>query len=410
MQPQTPMEPGAAFAALGTPQGRQDPYPLYEAIRAHGNLVRLKPDRMVAVGYDECDRALRDVRLRVHDGDSYDVVYPDWRSHSSLRGFADSMLYRNAPDHDRLRGMVSSDFTLRRVVGLRHLIQEMTDKLLDGMARTGSGGSPVDLISDFAARLPIAVISRILGFPEDDQVWFRQMAADVAVALDGLADLSRIQLADAAMDNLSAYFAQKLDDVDRYPADSVFSKLARTYDASPAQTLSPELAGNLMLLLTAGFETTSFLIGHGVMLALTHPGFAERLRAEPEFAARFVEEILRYEPPVQVTSRWAGADMDLHGTTVPAGTKIALILAAANRDPRRFADPDRFDPDRVGNQPLSFGAGSHFCLGAPLARLEAQVALAGIFTRFPRLAEAGPPSHRDRVVVRGLESLPVAVG
>lgn len=404
------MEPSVAFAALGTPQGQENPYPLYEAIRAHGDLVSLKRDRMVAVGYDVCDRALRDARLAVHDETSYDVIYPEWRSHSSLRGFASSMLYRNAPDHDRLRGMVSADFTLRRVAGLRHVIQEMTDKLLDRMARICAGGEPTDLIGEFAARLPIAVISRILGFPEDDQVWFRRMAADVAVALDGLADLSRVQLADAAMDSLSGYFTQKVGDLRHYPADSLFNRLVRIYHDGATGPLSPELTGNLMLLLTAGFETTSFLIGHGVMLALAHPEFAARLQAEDGFAARFVEEILRYEPPVQVTSRWAVTDMDLDDTAVPEGAKITLILGAANRDPGRFTHPNHFDPDRSGNQPLSFGAGSHFCLGAPLARLEAQVALAAVFSRFPRLAAAGPPVHRDRVVVRGLERLPVALG
>ncbi|NNJ08411.1 cytochrome P450, partial [Streptomyces sp. PKU-MA01144] len=143
--------------------------------------------------------------------------------------------------------------------------------------------------------------------------------------------------------------------------------------------------------------------------ALERTAFAGRLRAEPDFAPRYVEEILRFEPPVHVTSRRAASDTELLGAPVPAGTRLTLILAAANRDPRRFADPGRFDPDRPDNRPLSFGAGGHFCLGAPLARLEAQIALPRLFARFPRLAATEPPVYRDRWVVRGLDTFAVAV-
>ncbi|WP_103535993.1 cytochrome P450 [Streptomyces sp. SM11] len=412
------MSPVEALDALGTAGGRQDPYPLYESIRAHGQVVPTKPGRFAVVGHDACDRALREPSLRVQDGRSYDVVFPSWRSHSSVRGFTSSMLYSNPPDHARLRHVVSFAFTPPKVRRMHGVIEEMTDRLLDRMAGLGSAGSPVDLITEFAARLPVAVISELLGFPEKDQVWFRDMASRVAVATDGFTDPAALAGADAAMDEMSGYFAALLDRRRRTPADDLVTLLAHVHDSTPERLGHDELMGTMMVLLTAGFETTSFLIGHGVMIALEHSAYAARLRTEPEFADGFVEEILRFEPPVHVTSRWAAKDFDLLGTPVPAGSKLILILAAANRDPGRYSDPGRFAPGRFApardgsevSRPLSFGAGGHFCLGAPLARLEARIALPRLLRRFPGLTVSEPPVYRDRWVVRGLETFPVTVG
>ncbi|MCT2586806.1 cytochrome P450 [Actinophytocola gossypii] len=402
--------PLEAFEALATSAGRRDPYPGYEAIRAHGNLVRLKPGRLVAVGHAECARALREPKLLVQDGDSYDITFPSWRTHSSLRAFTSSMLYSNPPAHHRLRGLVNGAFTPPKVAQLRSVIEDMVDRLVDHVADAGAGGSPVDLIAEFAARLPIAVISTMLGFPERDQVWFRDIASTVAESTDGFTDPAALARADAAMDELSAYFADLLDQRRRAPADDLVTMLAQVHDAGDGRLSHDELMGNLMVLLTAGFETTSFLIGHGVLLALDDQRHAHRLRTEPDFAAGYVEEILRFEPPVHITSRWAATDVDLVGTPVPAGTKLVLVLAAGNRDPRRYVEPDTFDPDRRNSQPLSFGAGGHFCLGAPLARLEARIALPTLLRRFPRLAIGGPIQYRHRLVVRGLDALPITIG
>ncbi|MFJ8036378.1 MULTISPECIES: cytochrome P450 [unclassified Streptomyces] len=398
-----------AWAALATVGGRQDPYPLYEAIRAHGETVRLGPGKLVVVGYEECDRALRDTRLHVQDAARYDTSAPGWRDHSSLRAFTSSMLYSNPPDHTRLRTVAGFAFTPPRIRRLRSVIEEMTEQLLDRMAGLGAAGSAVDLIAEFASRLPVAVISAMLGFPEQDQVWFRDMASTIAVSTDGFRDAAALERADRAMDEMTAYFADLAGRRRREPRDDLVTHLVNTHDEDPRRLGHDELMGTLMVLLTAGFETTSFLIGHGALLALERPDFAERLRAEADFATGYVEEILRFEPPVHVTSRWAAADTELPGVTVPAGTRLTLILAAANRDARRFVDPARFDPDRRDNRPLSFGAGGHFCLGAPLARLEAQIALPRLFARFPRLAATKPPVYRDRWVVRGLDTFPVAV-
>lgn len=404
------MRPGEVLAALVSPPGRRNPYPLYESMRAHGNLVRVKPDLVVTVGYAECTRALREPLLRVQDAASYDRAHPGWRGHSSLRAYADSMLYRNPPGHARMRSLVSGGFTPRRVEALRPAIEQMADRLLDHLADAGAGGAPVDFITEFASRLPIAVISRLLGVPEDDHAWFRAVAADVTIALEGITNVPGLRAADAAMDELAAYFVDLVARRRCHPADDLASALIQIHEAGGERLSQDELVGNMMLMLTAGFETTSFLLGHGLQLALAHPAFAARLRAEPDFARGYVEELLRFEPPVQATSRWSVAEVDVCGAVVPASTKIVIILAAGNRDPGRYPSPATFDPDRRDVQPLSFGAGGHFCLGAPLARMEAQIALPRLLRRFPGLTAAGEPTRRDTWVGRGLDSFPVAVG
>ncbi|MEO6503647.1 MAG: cytochrome P450 [Jatrophihabitantaceae bacterium] len=401
---QSPLE---TIRKLVGPAGRTHPYPHYESLREHGAVIAVRPGLMVVVGYAECAAALRDGRLRVQDGPSYDAIYPDWREHAALRGYIDSMLYRNPPDHTRMRRLVSGGFTPRRINGLRPAIARLTDRLLDRLAEAGGAGAPVDFIVEFASRLPIAVISALLGVPEQDQAWFRRIAADVTIALEGITNLDALSVADEAMRDLSAYFVTLIERRRAAPADDVLSALAH----SGQQRLSQqELVANMMLLLTAGFETTSFLLGHCLLLALRHPDHARRLRAQPDFSVGYVEEALRFEAPVQATSRWAATEFTLLGHPVPAGTKLVLILGAANRDPRRFADPGRFDPDRGGSQPLSFGAGSHFCLGAPLSRMEAQIALPRLLRRFPEIGAAGAPVLRDTWVGRGLDELPIRLG
>ena len=395
-------------ATLVSPEGRADPYPWYEVIRSYGNIVQVKNDVMFAVGYEECSRALRENQLRVQDGEAYDSIYPDWREHSSLRGYIDSMLYTNEPDHARLRRLVSKGFTPARVAALRPSVERMTDRLLDRLEDEFGDGSTLDFIAEFAARLPIAVISALLGVPEEDQAWFRRMAEDQAIALEGISG-SALAIGDAAMDQLSEYFLGIVDHHRKHPGDDTVSGLVQVHDTGQERLSTDELVGNMMLLLTAGFETTSFLLGHALLLALQNPWHAARLRDEPDFAAGYVEEVLRFESPVQATSRWAATDVEVLGHTVAAGTKLVVVLGAGNRDPRRYSHPERFDPTRTDVQPLSFGAGGHFCLGAPLSRMEAQIAMPRLLRRFPRIARAGEHARRDRWIARGLSELPITL-
>lgn len=403
------MEPGEALAALVAPRGRRNPHPLYETLRAYGNVIRVEDGLTAVVGYAECVRALREPNLRVQDEKSHDVLYPDWRSHSSLRGFTDSMLYTNPPDHTRLRRLVTGAFTTRRVAALRPAVERMTDRLLDRMADIGADGSQVDFMPEFAYRLPVAVIGELLGVPEDDQMWFRAVSADVTVALEGIRDLSRLERADAAMDALAAYFGDLIERRRREPAGDMLSALVQVHDEDGDRLSQDELVGNLVLLLVAGFDTTTNLLGHALRLAFEHPRCAARLREEPGFAPAYVEETLRMEPPVQATSRWAGAEIDLAGTPVAEGTKVLLLLGACNRDPERYPDPNRFDPSRPDIRPLSFGGGVHLCVGASLARMEAQIALPRLLRRFPALAPAGEAVYRDRLVVPGFDRFPVSL-
>jgi cytochrome P450 len=404
------VEPRAAFEALGEAAGRLDPYPYYEAIRAHGGLVPVKKGSLVAVGYRECARVLREPALQVQDGTAFDRVYPRWRAHSSVSAFTDSMLYSNPPKHTRHRALVNADFTVQQVARMRPVVERMTARLLDRIEKLGAGGTPVNLMDEFASRLPMAVVSEMLGFDTDRQVWFRDVASAVAVSTDGFADPAALAVADTAMDELTAYFGEVIARKRGCPAADLVTSLVRVHDADPGRLSGGELVGNMMLLLTAGFETTAFLLGHGALMALGEPRHADRLRTEESFAAAYVEEVLRLEPPVHVTSRWADADLRLFGREVPRGSRVIVLLAAGNRDPRRFPDPHRFDPDRPAGQPLSFGGGIHFCLGAALARLEAQIALPMLVRRFPGLRLAGTATYRDRWVIRGLRTLPVTVG
>ena len=233
------------------------------------------------------------------------------------------------------------------------------------------------------------MISALLGVAEEDLAWFRSVATDLTIALEGITGEARLAVADAAMDELGAYFTDLVADRRRNPKDDVAGLLVDAHDSDGDRLSRDELVGNMMLMLTAGFETTTFLLGYALLLAFEH-GPLDRLREEPGFARGFTEA--------------------QGGTTVPAGTKIVLMLGAGNRDPRWFFRPERFDPDRPDVQPLSFGAGPHFCLGAPLSRLEAEIALPRLLRRFPRLAPAGPAVRRDTWVGRGLSRLPLTTG
>lgn len=401
------MEPLAAFQALSTAEGRKNPYPYYDAIRAHGNLVPVKEGTLVAVGYRECTRALREPKLQVQDGTAFDRVYPAWREHSSVRGFTNSMLYSNPPGHGRQRGTVNTAFTPQQVARLRPVIEDTITELLDRMADLGADGSTVDVMEEFATRLPIAVVSAMLGFDSERVTWFRDLATAIAVATDGFTNPAALATADEAMDELADHFAELISRKRGCPAADLVSGLVRLHDTDPTTLSHDELVGNMMLLLTAGFETTAFLTGDGALMAIDDPEHATRLRTEQAFAEPFVEEVLRVEPPVHVTSRWATEDVTLSGHRVPAGSRVVVVLAAGNRDPERYPDPNRFDPGRVNSQPLSFGGGIHFCLGAALAQLEARLALPMLFRRFPDIALAGTATYRDRWVIRGLRTLPV---
>jgi cytochrome P450 len=270
-------------------------------------------------------------------------------------------------------------------------------------------GDGVDLVGDLAYPLPIWVITALLGVPVEDRGRFRRLAE----ALTGVLELhwteeDRVK-ADAAADELIEYFGHLVELRRAEPADDLVTALAAAHEADGEKLTADELLANLALLLVAGFETTTNLISNAVVLLLDHPAYAERLREDPGLATPYLEEVLRLDAPVQMTSRIVARPTEVAGETVEPGAELILLLGAANRDPARFEKPDVFDPDRPRNSPLSFGAGAHYCLGAPLARMEAQVALPALLRRFPDLAVEQRPVRRARMNLRGWRELRVTL-
>lgn len=245
-----------------------------------------------------------------------------------------------------------------------------------------------------------------------DHEWIRERAEALTAVLEQVMTVAELADADRASSELESYFTDLVEERRREPRDDLTTALVRIHDSdghdSDGSVLSRgELLSNLVLLLVAGFETTTNLLGNGLVVLLCNPQWADRLRDDASLAERYVSELLRFDSPVQLTARWSREEVEFAGVRLPAYTEILLLLGADNRDGRHFRDPSRFDPYRDPGQPLSFGAGAHYCLGAALARLEAQVAFPLLLRRFPRLALVGEPLRRDRLTLRGYAGLPV---
>jgi cytochrome P450 len=404
------MDVAEAVGELLAGQGRLDPYPVYETIRAHGPLARVQERFYVATGYAMADQLLRDPRMLVPD-----------RELASFYGTADgpataeevvvgrSMLRSNPPDHTRMRRLAAGAFTPRRLESMRDAITAQAETLIRYLSHLGDTGRPFDFITEFAYPLPIRVICALLGVPAGDQHWFREQATSLTAVLEPALLLSDIGDALEARSRLDLYFSDLVASRRAQPGDDLITALIQAHDADGATLSGPELIANLVLLLVAGFETTSNLLGNGLALLLTRPDLAGALRAEPGRALSFVEEILRYDSPVQLTSRWCRDEVVVDGVRVEPYSQVLVLLGAGNRDPERYQAPEEFDPTREPNQPLSFGAGGHYCLGAALARMEAQIALPMLLARLPTLTLAGPPARRHRLTLRGFAELPVTV-
>ncbi|MEU7903373.1 cytochrome P450 [Actinoplanes sp. NPDC049118] len=400
------MDYQSAVASLFQPEGRLDPYPAYDVIRAHAPIFQALDGRWFVTTHALTDSLLRHPGLRVADPADYDGFWPGWRQNRGVASIVLSMLKNNPPDHSRVRRAAAATFTARRVTAMRDLIAGQVEDLIKAMPASA------DFMSVFAYPLPIGVICALLGVPEADRPWFRQRAADLTVVLEPVSTGEEMRLADVAARELEAYFAGLIEERRRAPEEDLTSALVGAHDDETGPGLSgEELLANLVLLLVAGFETTTNLLGTGLQILLEHPEQADRLRADPDLAPAFVEEILRYDSPVQLTSRYTAGPLELDdGPRLGGGVELTLLLGCANRDPARYRDPHRFDPDRPNIQPVSFGGGAHYCLGAPLARLEAQVAFPLLLTMLPRLSLAGTPERRDRLVLRGHATLPITTG
>ncbi len=387
---------------LTTFEGRQDPYPTYAALRRLAPVARAADGVLVLSRYADCHALLRHPQLGHGDPDAVPIPgLADWRDHTAVRQFRTSLLNLDPPEHTRIRRLVSGVFTARRVAALRPQVEQLTAELVDGL------GSETDFIGAFAFRLPIAVIGELLGVPRADQPPFQQLVRDWMFVLDAYTP-EILATADDAADQIRSYLADLTAERRRRPQDDLLSALVAA-EAAGERLSEDDVLTTAALLFSAGFETTTHLLGNGLVALIRSPDQLRLWRGEPDLAPRAVEELLRFDSPVQITGRQVLQDTEVAGVPVRAGERVIAYLGAANRDPDRFADPDRLDLTRADNAPLSFGGGIHYCLGAPLARLEAQVALPALFTRFADIALAGPAERRNSLTLRGYLRLPITL-
>ncbi len=386
---------------LRSPAFRADPYPFYDALRSFAPIFYWQPWGLwFLTTHEDCQALLRDDRLGHYRPTSSAAP----RSQAALWNMqANWLLTMNPPDHTRLRGLVQKAFTPRAVAALRETIQRITDDLIDRIEDQGR----MEVIADLAYPLPVTVICEMLGVPAADQARFHGWSAAIVRSLDLTEDPAVYNRASAAAAELTGYLGELLRERRAQPRADILSALVSAEEADDRLTRD-ELFGTCALLLVAGHETTVNLIGNGTLALLRHPEQWRRLREEPRLAASAVEELLRYDSPVQLTTRAVLREVTYKGQTFPAGSFVAFFLGAANRDPAQFADPWRLDLGRTNNKHLSFGGGIHYCLGAPLARLEGEIAFGTLARRLPGLTLAdAAPTYRDNLVLRGLERLAV---
>ncbi|MFD9209341.1 cytochrome P450 [Streptomyces sioyaensis] len=393
------------------PRNQADPYPLYSRWRAQAPLARLDDRLMVLTRYEDCAAVLRDGRFGHPEADdprfagrrpSLDVLVDE--DGRPVRGF----LGLNPPDHTRMRALVSQAFTRRRVERLAPRIEKLADELFTAMERTPG---PVDLIEGLATPLPVAVISELLGVPTEDRHRMLTWSHAVARALvpDFLLPPGAAEQEARARREFTDYLRELVVERRRAPGDDLLSALVTVHDDGDALTEN-ELLATCTLLLIAGHETTVNLIGNGTLALLRHPDQLARLRSDPALTDNAVEELLRYDSPVQLTVRFALQDAEVAGVPVPAGSTLLLLIGAANRDPAAYDHPERLDIGRTPPRHLAFGQGIHFCLGAPLARLETQIALRMLLARAPQVRLADEPEWKDHITLRGLSRLPLSLG
>ncbi|MGA5301052.1 cytochrome P450 [Nucisporomicrobium flavum] len=381
-------------------EGREDPYPRYRRLREISPLVRADDGALVVTRHADCVAVTRDPRLGHMPSHMIDFVSPGWRDHPALRQLFTSILTMNPPDHTRLRRLISSSFTARRVQALRPRIAEMVGDLLVRMS------GEVDFIEAFAFPLPVNVIGELLGVPEPDRAQFQGLVRDWTQVLEIITP-EVLATADPAATTIREYLSGLAAERRRKPADDLISALVLAEEDGDKLT-DDELLTMAGLLFAAGFETTTNLLGNGLVALLRNPDQLALLRKDSGLAPGAVEELLRYDSPVQLLSRVAWDDVEIAGVRISGGERIVAYLGAGNRDPERFPDPDRLDLTRSDNAPLSFGGGIHYCVGAPLARLEAQIALPALVTHFPELAFVGEPEQRDSLAIRGYTKIPIS--
>lgn len=408
MNEQTPVAEAPLFNPF-SPEFLRNPYPSFELLRENQPLMKTPLGFWVASRYADVQMILKDrrfgkgfeERMKMRNGDDVfdNPVYANMRTW---------MLVQDPPDHSRLRGLVSKAFTARRIEGLRPQIQTLVDELLDRVAPRGR----MDFIRDFAYPLPVNVICDMVGIPPEDRSHF-EFGSKISGRLIDPTPVSAEELQEIGngFARQEAYFRDLFARRRAEPQDDLTTVLVQAEEAGERLT-EAELVGNVILLFGAGHETTVNLLGNGLLALLQNPDQYARLRDNPDLVPGAIEEMLRFDSSVQMTGRTALEDVEVNGITIPKGDHIINLLGSANRDGAAFDAPESFRVDRKDVRPMSFGGGIHFCLGAQLARVEADIAFRSLLARLPdlRLEKPDEPDWRPTFTLRGLTGLPIAWG
>ncbi|HVA78456.1 MAG TPA: cytochrome P450 [Candidatus Binataceae bacterium] len=386
------------------PEFRANPYPHYPALLAGPPRVTILPGAPFALV-----ARYRDAITVLRDHANFSSVGPPPPPDQYQGPFAGSknVLNSDPPDHTRLRRLVSRDFTPRRIRELEPRIREIARTLVDKAAMRGE----FDVMADLANILPVMVIAEMLGVPADKSAMFKDWSDRIIAAGNTIPGAPPPAEAVQALEALAEYFGGEIERRRRHPGADLVSALVAAHDDSDALSAG-ELLSFVSLLLIAGNETTTNLIGNGALALMHNPAQLEMLRREPAMLPRAIEEMLRYDGPVQSTARFPKSAVKLVDAEIPAGSIVVVVIAAANRDPAQFPDPERFDITRDPNDHLAFGEGIHFCIGAPLARMEANIAFSAMFERFARLRLRDPDAklnYKGSYFLRGLDSLKAAL-
>jgi len=385
---------------LRAPDVIADPYPLFARLREHSPVLRHEATGLwLTFRHEYANAILRDRRFGRLWTDRQPAAR--WDPFNLLH--RNQMMENEPPVHTRLRSLVAKAFARGHVERLRPRVALACDALLDRVA----GAAEFDLLADFAEPLPVAVIAELLGVPDSDRPLLRPWSNAIVKMYEYQPSQELEQQALAASREFADYIRALVRERRRRPADDLVSHLAVVEDGG-YRLSEDEAVASAILLLNAGHEASVNVLGNGVVGLLRHPGELARLRAAPELIGSAIEEMIRYDSPLQLFERTAMEDVTLGDQLIRAGEKAAALLGAANRDPAVFASPDRFDVGRSPNPHLGFGAGLHFCLGAPLARVELQTALAALLRRLPRLELAAEPRRRPTFVLRGYREVRVA--
>jgi cytochrome P450 len=398
---------GLLLQVLATPEGRADPCHYYAQMREAAPISRTALGPLLVHQYDDCLAVLRDPRLGRGTDDAGARLSTLGADPALMERFFENskhnMLLADPPDHTRLRQLVSRSFTPRHIEGLRPAVHRLVDELLATLE------GEIEFMSAFALPLPMAVIGELVGVPASDWTALQPHVRAAAKAIEPVLSPEEAAEALQSYDYLSDYFGQLLEDRRRHPKEDLLSGLAQA-PGKDDRLSNAEVISTAILLFAAGFETTTNLLGNGLLALLRHPDQLARWRQQPDLAATAVDELLRWDSPVQMNLRAALEPAEVRGEPIAQGERIIVLQGAANHDPAHFTDPESLDVGRSDNIPLSFGWGIHHCIGAGLARMEGQIAFNALLARFPSIELlTDEPEWRPSFTLRGLLALPIRV-